>query len=222
MSAPGHGAARAGAKAAPASERSCSGCDLCCTVLRVDELHKLGGVPCVHLRSGAVGAVVGESWGCAIHQRRPAICRDYRCLWLRGGLGADDRPDRLGAVLDVVPEAGAPYLAIRELAAGVFDASPRLKEIADEFRATMPVRITSAEEVMNPDRPYRVLQAGGAEQRIAGEWIASYEDGERVSLRRMPWLERTLRRLQLAAVSFKLERLRRPRDRSEPGGSARP
>ena len=171
-------------------------------MLRVDELNKLGGEPCAQLRRGGAE----ESWGCGIHETRPQVCRGYRCLWLRGGLAVEDRPDRLGAVIDVAPSGDAPYLAIREHRAGTFDASPRLQAIADEFRASMPVRVTSADEVMNPDRPYRVLQANGAEKRVAGEWVTTYELGEQVSHRRMPWLERWLRRLQLRRVASKLAR----------------
>jgi len=61
-----------------AAERRCDACSLCCTVLRVDALSKLGGLPCRHL--GPPGT------GCGIHTRRPGICRAYRCLWLQGGL----------------------------------------------------------------------------------------------------------------------------------------
>jgi hypothetical protein len=185
-----------------ATERSCSGCDLCCTVLRVDELNKLGGDPCVELRR----AGAAEDWGCGIHETRPPVCRGYRCLWLRGGLEQSDRPDRLGAVLDVAPAGAEPYLAIRERRAGTFDASSRLQAIAEQYRVSMPVRITCADEVMNPDRPYRVLEANGAEQLVAGEWVTAYVDGEAISHRRMPWLERWLRRLQLRFVAFKLKR----------------
>ena len=85
--------------------RSCGACSLCCTVLRVDELKKLGGVDCQHQRKP------GEfdepkSFGCAIHDRRPQICRSYHCLWIAGGLSAGDRPDKLGAVVDILGSAG--------------------------------------------------------------------------------------------------------------------
>lgn len=182
-------------------------------MLRVDALQKLGGERCRHLRGAATD---GEPWGCGIHSSRPSICRSYRCLWLRGGLGDEDRPDHLGAVLDIVPAGAEPYLAIRELSDGTFDASPRLQEIAEEFRASMPVRITSADEVLNPDRPYRVLQTAGREQCVAGEWVTTYSDGVELSRRRMPWLERSVRRLQLAVVAFKLRVVRRSRRRSPP------
>ncbi|MEE8167216.1 MAG: hypothetical protein V3T64_16740 [Myxococcota bacterium] len=71
-----------------AAKRSCGSCSLCCTLLRVDELHKVAGEDCIHQRGTA---------GCGIYETRPPICRGYRCLWLQGGLEDDERPDRTGA-----------------------------------------------------------------------------------------------------------------------------
>lgn len=178
---------------------------MCCTVLRVDELGKLGGTPCVHL-AAARG-------GCGVHATRPGICRAYRCLWLRGALDDADRPDRLGAVLDVTSEGAEPFLAIREARAGVFERTPRLLAIGEHYRQSMPVRVTSASDVMNPDRPYRVLLPGGEEQRIDGEWITILRPGRAPARRRVPWLERGLRRV---ALRFQAWRLRR--HRGDPGG----
>jgi len=175
------------------SERSCGNCSLCCTVLRVDPLRKLGGVPCIHQREGSHSA-------CAIHglPERPALCGDYRCAWLRGRYEEADRPDRLGAVLDVSPRAGLPLLSIREARPGAFDASPRLQEIARSHRETMEVRITCADDAMNADRPYRVLLPDGEEHRIEGEQTTVLRGGEIVSRQRMPLIERSVRRISLA------------------------
>lgn len=181
-------------------QRECAGCALCCTVLRVDELGKLGGTPCPKLRPA------GD--GCAIYASRPGICRSYRCLWLRGGLDQEDRPDRLGAVLDVSSEGGSPFLAVREAEAGAFERSARLREIAERYRESMPVRVTSASDVMNPDRPYRVLLPGGEERRVEGESISVLRDGRPVESRRMPWLERSLRRVVLRFQARRLRRFR--------------
>ncbi len=185
-------------------ERVCGGCSLCCTVLRVDELGKLGGEPCVHQRTGAHG-------GCSIHPTRPGICRAYRCLWLRGALDDADRPDRLGAVLDVASDGGSPYLAIREAEAGRFDRSQRLREIAERYRASMPVRVTSASDVMNPGRPYRLLLPDGEEQRFEGDWITVLREGRPPERRRVPWLERGVRRVAHRIQAWRLRRMRRRR-----------
>jgi hypothetical protein len=175
--------------------RVCGACSLCCTVLRVDALGKLGGTDCAHQR---------PEGGCGIYARRPGICRAYRCLWLGGALEEDDRPDRLGAVLDLVSEGGAVRLEIRESRRGAFDASPRLREIAEDHRRSMPVRITDTDDSLDPDRPFRVLLPDGEEQRISGDRIDVYRDGVLAERRRLPWLERGVRRLFQSARRWRI------------------
>lgn len=55
-------------------ERSCAGCDLCCTAVGVRELGKPPAVACDHL-CGDPGA------SCGIYERRPRTCREFYCLW---------------------------------------------------------------------------------------------------------------------------------------------
>ncbi|MEE3332123.1 MAG: hypothetical protein VX246_14755 [Myxococcota bacterium] len=194
-------------------ERRCDECSLCCTVLRVDPLRKLGGVTCVHQK-------VGSKASCEIHERpeRPALCGAYRCSWLLGRFTPDDRPDRLGAVLDFGSHGGVPVLTIRESAVGVFDASPRLREIAEEVRESMPVRITSADDVMNADREYRILEAGGEELRVSGDRVERWFEGERQGTERIPPFERWLRRFTLTWKRWRLRGYRGEGDGSrEPG-----
>jgi hypothetical protein len=183
------------------TQRACGECTLCCTVLRVDELGKLGGAPCRHLRS--------QGSGCSIHPTRPRICRAYRCLWLRGSLLEGDRPDRLGALLDLREAGGWPHLAIREAEPGAFERSPRLREIAAAYRGSIPVRITDAGDVMNPEKPYRLLLPGGEEHRVTGDVLEVWREGERVETRRRPWLERALRGIGSRATALRLRVLGR-------------
>jgi len=187
-------------EAPPAPGRVCGACSLCCTLLRVDELAKLGGTPCLHQR---------PEGGCAIHARRPGICRRYRCLWLQGGLEEGDRPDRLGAVLDLASRGGFPELVVHEAEPGVFDRSARLREIAERQRVAMPVRILDGGDVLDAARPLRVLLPGGEEQRVAGERVETWRGGVRIAVRRLPWLDRIVRRALLAARRVRLRRHRR-------------
>jgi Fe-S-cluster containining protein len=177
--------------------RECEECSLCCTVLRVDELRKLGGVDCVHqLPEG----------GCGIHPSRPAICRAYRCAWLQGHFEESDRPDRLGAVLDFVNHGGQLMLEVRQARGGSFDASRRLQEIAERGREAVPVRITDADDVMDPDRPFRVLLPGGEEHRVAGDAIEVHRTGRPVEVRRLPLVERLARRAMLRLRALRLRK----------------
>ncbi len=189
-----------------AASRSCGTCSLCCTVLRVDELAKPAGRDCVHQR-GPLG-----SGGCSIHATRPAICRSYRCLWLQGGLEDGERPDATGGIVDLETTGVGLRLAIREARPGAFDASPALQAIAARHRESMPVRITDTGDVLDPDRPFRVLLAGGIEQRAAGERIEVYRDGVLLESRRLPWLERVARRGAQAWRRLQLRGIRRRRD----------
>jgi Fe-S-cluster containining protein len=158
-------------------------------VLRVDELGKRAGVDCVHQRGQA---------GCAIHAERPSICRAYECLWLQGGLEDDERPDRTGGIVDLETTGIGLRLGIREVRPGAFDESPALQSIAARYREQMPVRITDAEDILNPDRPFRVLLADGVEQRLSGDRIEVFQNDVLVERRRLPWAERLGRRLSIA------------------------
>lgn len=182
-------------------DRSCGDCSLCCTVLRVDELQKLGGISCVHQNESGPG--------CSVHEQRPQICRAYRCLWLKGGLPEENRPDRLGAVLDIFHDGAQARLEIRQSRSGTFENSSDLAAIAERYRASMPVRITDVEAVLDPDRPYRVLLPGGEEHRVSGEWTEIHRGGQLVERRRLSLLERWLRRSMLL---WQRNRLRRARE----------
>ena len=183
--------------------RSCGACSLCCTLLRVDEIGKLGGRPCPQQR------IDDPRGGCGIHATRPGVCRAYSCLWLRGSLDEDDRPDRLGAVLDLLTEGETSRLVVHEARSGVLERSARLQEIVEAWRQTLPVRVIAPEGAMDPDRPFRILLPRGEEQHVAGERVVVYRDGQRVEERRMPWLDRWLRRAVLAVRGWRLRRLHR-------------
>jgi hypothetical protein len=157
-------------------------------VLRVDDLQKLGGRDCVHQRGPE---------GCGIYTERPAICRGYQCLWLQGGLEDDERPDATRGVVDLETRGLSVNLLIHEADTGAFDSSPQLQAIAARHRSSMPVRIRDSADVLDADRPFRVLLPDGVEQRIEGEWITVFRDGEIIERRRQPLAERSLRRLRL-------------------------
>ena len=178
------------------AERECGECSLCCTLLRVDALKKLGGVDCVHQD------VAGP--GCAIHATRPGICRRYACLWRRGSLDEGDRPDRLGAVLDLVSHGATIQLEIHESAPGVFERSARLQAIASRYRDGMPVRISDAADVLDADRPSRLLMPGGEEQIVRGEWTESIGRDGVSSRRRLPVVERCVRRVLLGVRRLRM------------------
>lgn len=168
--------------------RECGSCSLCCSVLRVDELKKLGGVDCQHQCSGG---------GCGIHETRPQICRSYRCLWLTGGLEDDDRPSQLGAIVDILTHGSETRLSIQEAEPGAFDRSSRLQEIAAQYRDSMPVRVVESGNFLDPDRPFRVLLSGGEEHRVIGEWTEISRPGQPKARERLALGARWVRRIAI-------------------------
>lgn len=125
-------------------------------------------------------------------------------MWLQGGFHEDDRPDRLGAVVDLLTEGASTRLSIQEASPGAFERSSRLREIADAYREMMPVRVVASGAVLDPDRPFRVLLAGGEEHRVHGERIERYRDGEKLGEHRLPWLDRQVRRLAIWVRSWRV------------------
>ena len=79
-----------------------------------------------------------------------------------------------------------------------------LQEIAEAHRELMPVRISDTRDVGDPDRPFRVLLAEGEEQRVSGERVERFRDGESLGVRRLPWLERLARRGVVAVRRLRL------------------
>lgn len=190
-------------EASGGGQRQCGECSLCCTVLRVDALAKLGGIPCVQLADPLRGG------GCRIHASRPAVCRRYRCLWLQGGLAEHERPDRLGAIVDLQAGGEGVRLSIRQAAAGVYDGSPALQAIAARFRASGPVEITDPDEPWSPRRPRRVLWPDGSETLATGDRLERRREGSLVEVRRAPRLERLLDRIRSRLQRRRLERILR-------------
>ena len=188
---------------ARAASRSCGTCSLCCSVLRVDELHKRAGDDCIHQQGDR---------GCAIYADRPEICRAYQCLWRQGGLEEDERPDATGGIVDLETTGVGLRLGIRLRQLDAFENSPKLLAIAERYRGQMPIRVSDSEDVMNPDRPFRVLLSGGIEHRVFGERLEVYRAGVLVEERVLPWAERLVR---LMSIWWRNRTLRRIRESAE-------
>lgn len=117
-------------------QRECGSCHVCCTMLGVWALGKAAGQPCQHETAG----------GCAIHADRPAVCRDWYCLWLRdrrGLLSDADRPDRVGLIITAERRLrqgkGNALVAIEARpAAGL---SQPARNLLHRLRAFVPVRL---------------------------------------------------------------------------------
>lgn len=115
--------------------RECGDCTVCCTVMAVTELRKPSRRACEH---------VGRE-GCQIHPERPASCRLFHCLWLRGAVAGDEalRPDALGVMFDyfVTRDTGEEHLIAFEAWPGALD-EPAARSVLEELARTHAVRLS--------------------------------------------------------------------------------
>ena len=73
--------------------RACGSCNLCCKVMRIEDLAKPAGKWCGNCRQGS---------GCGIYDTRPFDCRAFYCEWMIArGLGDEWKPQRAKFVLAV-------------------------------------------------------------------------------------------------------------------------
>lgn len=105
----------------------CGECSECCTHLGVPQIAKLPGEPCPKL------AAPGK---CGIYANRPALCREWQCMWKLGLFGGDlayaCRPDKLGIIFDVNdPEGGmGQFIVARQIRDGAIEeAMPILQQL---------------------------------------------------------------------------------------------
>lgn len=87
--------------------RDCGTCNLCCTVMGVEELKKPNYVPC---------SFMGECGGCKIYGQHPPTCKTWTCAWLWDEFDLFPehmRPDKIGIVpsMEIVGgETGLPHV----------------------------------------------------------------------------------------------------------------
>jgi hypothetical protein len=130
----GHSELGARASDAAASDRSCGACQACCVVYHIDGLEQESPrwVPCHKLCDA----------GCGIYTDRPDGCRTFRCAWL-GGWGEDDqRPDRLGVLIERLqarPRIGVEEKILATELAEDSARTPRARAVLLELKRTLPV-----------------------------------------------------------------------------------
>lgn len=92
--------------------RSCGECVACCVYYNIDEVSfkKKAFTPCQKLAEqpdmeeeptkGRYTSTTDKN--CTIHdsEEKPAVCNDFNCYWLLGNGDEEDRPDKIGIVID--------------------------------------------------------------------------------------------------------------------------
>jgi hypothetical protein len=105
-------------------DRECGECTECCCAVSVEELKKPNWTRCEHEGRG----------GCAIYSCRPNSCRIYCCLWRSALLDGDEnRPDRLGVILDFRYVGATQAIAAWEARPGALD-TPEIIDLLDALK----------------------------------------------------------------------------------------
>lgn len=160
----------------PAVGFDCGDCTACCTVLAVTELNKPMRVACQHQCRD----------GCRTYLARPAGCRQFNCLWLRGALRnlesatdsvaylsiqisenpADEtlRPDHSGVIWDYFIDGKdrLPHLVAFEVWTDAFRRSANfhfLERVSDQFRLRLSFRDGQWADVANREELASVLES---------------------------------------------------------------
>lgn len=120
-------------------DRTCGGCNACCSVFAISDLKKPHSVPCEHLDA------TQPERHCTRYETRPRDCSDYQCAWLKdAGFGDEShRPDKLGVVFtvrdnkwEVEPFAGPFTLVAHQTRDGAFEedaAKKFMNHVAGHF-----------------------------------------------------------------------------------------
>lgn len=156
-----------------APDFGCGDCTACCTVLAVTELQKPMRYACQHLCRD----------GCRVYLERPAGCRQFNCLWLRGAVRFEStssdtrdnqlerssecdeslRPDHSGVIWDYFIHGadGTRCLIAFEVWANAFrrpDVLEFLVRISDHFPLRLSFRNSDWADVSNSAELAHVLE----------------------------------------------------------------
>ena len=75
-------------------DRECGDCNLCCKLPNIDNSKfKKDYTWCKHCEIGV---------GCKIYEKRPKICKDFKCLWKAGMCDLELKPNKVGFY--IIPE----------------------------------------------------------------------------------------------------------------------
>lgn len=132
------------------ASRSCNGCTLCCTAIRVDSMAKPEWTHCRHIEPGV---------GCRIYTTRPDDCRNWNCGYLQDEQIAEHwYPRQCGMVLYLDERVPALEVRVDPANPAAWQAEPFYSDIKDWSARTLRnggrvyVRVQGRIVVILPDR----------------------------------------------------------------------
>jgi len=138
----------------PPVGRHCGACTACCTHLPMPE-----GVVIPGAKPAGVACPYVEALGCRNYARRPRICAEFHCAWLRDTTWPGSwRPDRSGLLcLRETLEEDLPAAAVYEILPGALER-PGAAAILDVLRECTDMTV--------------VIEYGRQQRRVLGKWAA--------------------------------------------------
>lgn len=112
--------------------RSCGTCRVCCKLPNIPELNKPLDTWCTH-----VNRERASERGCSVFgtAQRPSVCSAFSCGWALGMGDAEDRPDRLGVLIQPTVRADTErVLTFVEFRPGAL-AEPRAQALLEQWAA---------------------------------------------------------------------------------------
>lgn len=137
----------------PPPSRKCGNCSACCTVVGVAELEKPANVRCEHLGKG--------KHACKIYDERPESCAGYQCYWTHGMASWQERPDKVGLIVDASPQLQAMWGRLAVQVREVWPGASRSKK-GDKLIAKL-----AQEGISQPEAVVFILTTDGKRKFVS-------------------------------------------------------
>lgn len=110
---------------------------------------------------------------------RPVLCREYECPWLQGHGAEDDRPDKIGALVDYRDTQFGNVLVARALTPGACQRPPAQKAIRRLSKRTGKVCLIVSDDVNDNQRVKQIIGAPKVLANFKREFptVKLYDDG---------------------------------------------
>jgi hypothetical protein len=160
--------------------RRCGTCRVCCRLPELPALGKPLDVVCRHVNSDDRSEAGCSVFGSAA---RPQVCGQFKCGWLLGLGGENDRPDKLGVLMQpTVRGEHEQVLAFVEDQPGALNSSrvqARMWAWGTHSRGPVVVRKSGATNFLRvPLTVDRVVVRPGLAERVGVQAPATRDEGE--------------------------------------------
>jgi hypothetical protein len=157
------------------NNRKCDNCNICCIIAEVvgDNFYKKPNIKCEYLNKGCSG--------CSLFNdiKRPKVCNNFECAWLRGFGDINDRPDKNDIMLSINDVEGQHMIYAIELKKGSYLNSGKNIILDIVKKINLPVIVSDFDSVYPNDKgDYVIIHSSllNRAKNIIGEHIEQLSD----------------------------------------------